>query len=151
MGNDGESVLRWCNTDLWHESKACWLTSTHSPPVRTRPTLPDSSQVSVPFLLSYFHTEAHSSITGKVGSDNYKIQHALSLSLTHVLPAVSVSLLFPVPLLLVGRVWIVAETLHLMNENKLTVRGGEETTKCGRYLWAVSLSMCSYCMKGWRS
>lgn len=37
------SVPRWCNTDLLQGSKVCWLASTHSPPVRTRPTRPDSS------------------------------------------------------------------------------------------------------------
>lgn len=46
-----ESAHRWCYADLWHESQARWLTSTHSPPVRTRPALPDSSPVSAHSLL----------------------------------------------------------------------------------------------------
>lgn len=97
-------------------------------PVRTRPTLPDSSQVSAPFLLSHFHTGTHTHthtlgvIIGKVGQYDYKIQHAHAQS--EDLPAVPWNLLLPVPLLLTGGVWIASGTLHLLNERtKRSVRG----------------------------
>ena len=50
-----------CTEVVAHDGKACWLTATHSPPVRTRPTLPDSCQVSAPFLLSHLHTQTAAS------------------------------------------------------------------------------------------